>query len=233
VTTQWLFQCFAQWEKIDEAPFLIDVERDEHGQRDSLPGDNAVLSVSDDDEADEGASDLDDEEDFDNESPIEMTEEQWGTMNDEVDEWLNSDGDDDEDDEGFESDASRLSVQTNGTNGTNGTRQRRKRKREADSVEVSDAENDTDVSVNGLAGSKLEHRKKRARQRTSALNNATSALSDKSSGLPSPDTTGPEEEPVQKDLDGVGEEEDGEDDLAAAMLEELEKEDCEVNAVAV
>src|SRR5690349_16873692 len=52
VTTQWLFQCFAQWKKIEETPYLIEADRDEHGHRESLPFDDIpnVLSSSEEEE---------------------------------------------------------------------------------------------------------------------------------------------------------------------------------------
>ena len=244
VTTQWLFDCFARWEKVDEAAYTLDVERGGHSSRDALPFEDLpdVLSSSaSDDEGEDMGIGLDDE-DFapppppleENDSPIEMSDNQWSMINDELDEFLKSDGDEDE---GFQSDVSMNSAQSNGA--IPGTPSRRKRKRPTDSADASDAEveadgeTESDASVNGIAGSKLEHRKKRARNRTSALNNATSARSDKSSGLPSPDTTGPEEGHGEK-VAAVDEDEEEIDDraLEQALMDEFEREENEADSAA-
>jgi len=70
----------------------------------------------------------------------------------------------------------------------------------------------------------LQRRKKQAMERTTSLTNVTSA--DKSSGLPSPDTTGPEEDKEAGAEAVEGNETDDLDDAAleAEMMAELEKE---------
>ena len=231
VTTQWLFDCFAQWEKVDEALHAIEVERDPHSLRDALPFEVLPDGLSSDDEG--GAEDFSTDIDGDNysppsvdgdDSPIEMTDNQWSMINDELDEFLRSEGEEDED---SQSDTSMHSVHSNGT----GTAPAglKKRKRAAESADASETENDSDVSVGDRPSSKLEHRKKKARSRLSALNNSTTALSEKSSGLPSPDATGPEEESLKETAEVDDNEED--DGLEQAFLDELEREEGDALAV--
>lgn len=204
VTVDWLMECFSRWRRVSETPHLIEVERDHHGSQESLPfdelEDGVVLSESESTGEDWVATlpdDNDDEgEDYDEESELNLYEkdpirdEEWDAMNAEVDEFLEGL---DTEDEGNESDAST-----------------RKRKRDGtDSADGSDAEG-TDISVNG-DGSELQKRKRRALERTTGLANV--AVADQSSGLPSPDTTGPEEENQDDDVD---------DGFAAAFVAGLE-----------
>lgn len=221
VAVSWLMECFSRWRKVNETPHLIEVERDHHGSQESLPfdelEDDVALSESDSTGAEDGAAalpdDIDDEgEEYDEESDLNAYEkdpirdEEWDAMNAEVDEFLEGL---DTEDEGNESDASmhsNLSIRSKRSSSNT-----RKRKREGtDSADGTDGEA-TDASVNGN-GSELQKRKRRALERTTGLTNV--AVADKSSGLPSPDTTGPEEENHDDDVD---------DDFAAAFVAGLEE----------
>ncbi|KAK7512925.1 hypothetical protein IWZ03DRAFT_316462 [Phyllosticta citriasiana] len=229
VTTDWLKECCVKWTRMPESPHLIHVEPDERGLHGSHQGspldeleDSNILSSSEDsgtvdtelDELGEGDDLNTDEEELDG-------------MMDELAEFLgDSDTEEDtsepSDPEGFESDAS---VATKNGVGA------KKRKRRPESAENSGEESDSNATDDGVAGvgveSKLQRRKKRAFERVSSLTNVSTA--DHSSGLPSPDTTGPEEgvEGDEVDAGDAHEPDEDEDDdaLEAELLAEFEKDD--------
>ncbi|KAK7552563.1 hypothetical protein IWX49DRAFT_496043 [Phyllosticta citricarpa] len=252
VTTDWLKECCVKWTRMPESPHLIHVEPDERGLHGSHQGspldeleDSNILSSSEDsgtvdtelDELGEGDDLNTDEEELDGvmpsmemgDSDLVMDEKDRQEMMDELAEFLgDSDTEEDtsepSDPEGFESDAS---VATKNGVGA------KKRKRRPESAENSGEESDSNATDDGVAGvgveSKLQRRKKRAFERVSSLTNVSTA--DHSSGLPSPDTTGPEEgvEGDEVDAGDAHEPDEDEDDdaLEAELLAEFEKDDDE------
>ena len=204
VNADWMFQSCTQWERADEKPYLIAL--DDADRSGSPFEEDDSLNVSGDEDGAEPA-----------ESPIaiDMSDDQWKSMGDELDDFLNeSDGTED-----ASASESESGVSTNGTS-------KRKRKRETDSVDNSEDE-ESDTSVN--SASKLQRRKRRTMERVTSLNTVVNA--DKSSGLPSPETTGPEEEQGEDDgklFDAQGQgadldEVDYDDGFEAEMLAEFEK----------
>jgi RNA polymerase II subunit A-like phosphatase len=237
VTTDWLLECFSQWERVPEDPYLI--EMDPADQTDSGPledlEDGPLLSGEGEDNDDEILE-------IGDEVPIDMSDEKWQSLGDEFQDFMDgiSDTDEETNSSDTESVRSELSTQSTSshkpaaaitTTSTNTTNNKKKRKRTGTpSADASEAETDSDASVSSTAGgsSRLQRRKKRVLERVTSLTNVVSA--EKSSGLPSPETTGPEEdqaEEVEKngdvvgdDVEGEGEEDDG---LEAEMLAELQK----------
>jgi len=178
-----------------------------------------LLSAEDDDPAitgDEGNGGDEGDGEADEEVKLDMSDEKWQSLGEEFQDFMNEEGDSgDESETDSESVRSDLSAQN-----------KRKRKRSMDSAESSEAE-ESDGSTNSDTGTKLQKKKKRALERTTSLNNVVTA--DKSSGLPSPDTTGPDEGQGDED-NGNGFMEDIDDDsaaLEAELMAEFERESDE------
>lgn len=226
VTPDWLFECFAKWERVDESPYLIEIERETILSTDSLPHDQMPDALDFSDEEDPGTdAETPIPDDIPSDpivgppsnplgSPRLPTNDDWADIDRELEEFIASGSDMDsgtEDELGDESDASLTA-----------TPDSRKRKRNISSTNDSDGE-DSDASITAnsgttgnFSGSKLQRRKKQALDRNTSLSNVSLAATakDSSSGLPSPDATGPEEHEAD---DGF------EDDLEAAMLAEMER----------
>jgi RNA polymerase II subunit A-like phosphatase len=120
------------------------------------------------------------------ESPVtlEMTADSWASVDDELADFLNgTDTDDDQEESDSES------IRSDNSTASDAKQNKKKRKRSTNSTDVSEAE-DSDSSV--TSKSRLQLRKKRTLERITSLTNVLTA--DKSSGLPSPETTGPEED---------------------------------------
>jgi RNA polymerase II subunit A-like phosphatase len=227
VTTEWLLQCFSKWERAEEEPYVIPIDPAEHGAHGGSPtlspfGDldeGPLLSAEDEEDVLTG-----EEEEEELKSPVvDISEETWQSLGDEFQEFMDES---DEDDDGTGSDTdsvhSENSVQTTDSTTKRGMR---KRKRGTESTETSEAE-ESDSSVTSTTGSKLQRKKKRVLERVTSLTNVVSA--DKSSGLPSPDTTGPDEmEGHEENKAGGGgvEDDDGDADFEAELLAELEREE--------
>jgi RNA polymerase II subunit A-like phosphatase len=219
VTISWLLQCFTRWTHADEGPHLILVEREDHGPQDSLPFDDledGVILTPSEDGGDDAALPDGNEPLL---SPIGRNDVEWGSLDEEFENFFGDlDGDDTENDEtdresGGESDAS-----TQSTSSRKG-----KRKRSTKSV---DGTEDSDDTTNGQLGSELQKRKKRALERTTGLANVSSA--DNPSGLPSPDTTGPEEDAGEKQhANGDKTDDDLDDDFEREMMAEFERQSNE------
>jgi RNA polymerase II subunit A-like phosphatase len=224
----WLLDCFSKWEHVEEEPFRIDFGVD-HGPQDSLPFD----------EYDEGVTLTPSEDGVD---PVELPEDQdaeplspgfeskqmdWDKVDNEVDEFMGSDAESDIDfNSDSEAEASDASVSSN----KSGARKRKRAPSSVDGTETGEAEDATALSAENAAGatsssgSALQKRRKKASERTTGLANMT--VPEKSSGLPSPETTGPEENEA---IDGVDAgpngqdqaitQEDGGDDEDAEELE--------------
>ncbi|OCK82778.1 hypothetical protein K432DRAFT_348320 [Lepidopterella palustris CBS 459.81] len=229
VTTDWLLESFSMWERVDETPYIIEVDPAEQGPHGVSGGgspfedleDGPLLSAEDDDPTNTGDEDNegeDGEDDVEEELNLPgMSDEKWQSLGDEFQEFMDDSGDSGEesgsDSESTKSDASNQTSDTNRKN-------KKKRKRCSDSAETSEAD-DSDASVSSATGSKLQRKKKRVLERVSSLTNVVSA--DKSSGLPSPDTTGPDEEHGDEDDKGnsAAEDVDDEDEDDAALEAEL------------
>lgn len=245
VTVDWLKECFVKWQKASETPHIIHVEPDERGAHASQGSpfdeldEGTVLSSSEEDaaNADVELDDLVDEEmgsdeDLDEMMPtspldeknIRLDENDREELEKELAEFLDdsdTDGEGSDKSDGSESDASVRSE-------TSTKSAHKKRKRNAESAENSEASdsdsNMTDDGTVSVAGSKLQRRKKRALERVTSLTNVASV--EHSSGLPSPDTTGPEEgqgEEAGKAHEPNADEDD--DALEAELLAEFEKDD--------
>jgi RNA polymerase II subunit A-like phosphatase len=208
VNAEWMTQCCTQWRHVDESPYLIELDEADRGGSPFEGLEDDSINVTGDED---GAEPI--------ESPVQldMSADQWKSMGDELDDFLN-DSDGTEDASASDTD----SIQS--TNSTN-SNSKRKRKRETDSNGESDEE-ESDTSV--TSASKLQRRKRRTMERVTSLNTVVNA--DKSSGLPSPETTGPEEEQGEDDgktFDPQGQaadiDSDYDDGLEAEMMAEFEK----------
>jgi len=221
VTTEWLLQCFSKWERADEELYLIQVDPVEHGAHGGSPtlspfddlDEGPLLSAEDDEGVITG-----DESDDDLKSPVvDISEETWQSLGDEFQEFMDESDDDEGSGSETESVHSENSIQSSSTT----KKGKKKRKRGTESENGSEPD-DSDASANSSTGSKLQRKKKRVLERVTSLTNVVSA--DKSSGLPSPDTTGPDE--AQEENGHVGKEDEGTDsdaELEAELLAELEK----------
>ncbi|KAK0644826.1 RNA polymerase II subunit A C-terminal domain phosphatase [Lasiodiplodia hormozganensis] len=249
VTVDWLKECFVKWQRAPEGPHIIHVEPDERGPHASQGSpfdelDEGTVMSSSEEDAVNAETDLDelgeddtasDDDELDEMMPTSPVDEQNLRLDDtdreelekELAEFLDesdTDGEAGDKSDGFESDASvrsETSVKT----------LHKKRKRNAESTdnsETSDSDsNMTDDGTVSVAGSKLQRRKKRALERVTSLTNV--AIVEHSSGLPSPDTTGPEEGQGEEDASKLNQAEADEDDdaLEAELLAEFEKDDDE------
>ena len=192
---------------MDETPYLIELDPTDRGGSplDDVEDDEINVVGDEDDEAPA-------------ESPLElnMSDDKWASLGDEFQEFM------DESDEDLEGNISNSDSESNRSDSsvrtTDSKRNRRKRKRVSASTNVSEGE-ESDSSVSST--SRLQMRKKRTLERVTSLTNVVTA--DKSSGLPSPETTGPEEEQgdEEKDNDPAGlaaDDSDADDGLEAEML---------------
>jgi len=192
---------------VDETPYLIELDPTDRGGSplDDVEDDETNVVGDEDDEAPA-------------ESPLElnMSDDKWASLGDEFQEFM------DESDEDLEGNISNSDSESNRSDSsvrtTDSKRNRRKRKRVSASANVSEGE-ESDSSVSST--SRLQMRKKRTLERVTSLTNVVTA--DKSSGLPSPETTGPEEEQgdEEKNNDPAGlaaDDSDADDGLEAEML---------------
>ncbi|KAH7390699.1 RNA polymerase II subunit A C-terminal domain phosphatase [Pyrenochaeta sp. MPI-SDFR-AT-0127] len=184
VNPEWMFQCCTRWEHVDETPYLIEIDAAERGG--SPFGeleDESIHGTGDEEESAESPVTLD------------LTADNWADVDDELNDFLNetdTDGNSDSDSDSVRSENST----------TSDTKQNKKKRKRTKSTDVSEAE-ESDNSVTST--SRLQRRKKRTMERVTSLANVVTA--DKSSGLPSPETTGPEE--GQGDDDDKAPEENG------------------------
>ncbi|KAF2012069.1 hypothetical protein BU24DRAFT_269124 [Aaosphaeria arxii CBS 175.79] len=216
VNADWMFQCCSRWEHLDEEPYIIEVD----------PAEREGSPIDDFEDTDVGASA---EEDGAGETGEPLTLDiSWESMDDELQAFMDESDTEDNSNSDSESVRSDTSVQSE----TKRKGQKRKRAATA-SAEASDAD-DSDASVNST--SKLQRRKKRTLERVTSLTNVVTA--EKTSGLPSPETTGPEEEAIEGELEndpdpaGLAQEDsdpeaEDDDEFAAEMLAEFRKSDSE------
>lgn len=223
VNAEWMLQCCTRWEHVDEGPYLIEVERGS--------------PFEDDLDTDPGASD----DGLDEESPLDMQQETWDDIDEEFRQFMDEDESDDTDVNSADGSDSE-SVRSENSTKSDSRQIKRKRKRTS-SRDTSEAE-DSDAS--STSTSRLQRRKKRTIERVSSLTNVVSA--DKSSGLPSPETTGPEEDAndmkdtndtageLETDPDPAGlaaddsDPENDDDGLEAEMMAEFERSGSEDGA---
>ncbi|KAI4906396.1 hypothetical protein J4E90_010615 [Alternaria incomplexa] len=183
VNPEWMFQCCTRWEHVDETPYIIETDAAERGG-------SPIADLED--ESIDGTGD----EAADNASPVvEMSNDDWAQLDDELADFMNET---DTDGGGSESDSDSVRSDNSTASDTQQQAAKKKRKR-TNSTDVSETE-ESDSSVNSTT-SRLQRRKKRTMERVTSLTNVVTA--DKS-GLPSPETTGPEED--QGDIDGDDEE---------------------------
>ncbi|EON65543.1 hypothetical protein W97_04781 [Coniosporium apollinis CBS 100218] len=245
----WLDYALTHYERPEDEPYLLHIDPDDKpGKTSPLPDSEDGTFLSSDDE--NGATppigsedELSEDEDgmrsraSDDSEKVSVTAEDWNAMSKELDEFMAEAGDTD-DDEGtdtaddLDDDASATESHTDAEKPDSG-RKVKKRKRNLDSAESTDAE-DGDGAANGVPGSQLQRRKKRAMDRVSSLTtNVTSAATDENPlGLPGPAATGPEDDPPISDDDDAnlvppaGEDDADEDaELQAQMMAEFEKYD--------
>ncbi|KAF2661728.1 hypothetical protein K491DRAFT_646975 [Lophiostoma macrostomum CBS 122681] len=210
VNAEWMLQCCARWEHIDETPYTIEVDPAERGGSPFEELEDTDPGVTGDEDGADGVDEV----------PIDMSEAKWDDIDDEFQAFMDE-SDDSEDNASTDSESVRSEASTK----SDSKQIKRKRKRTTGSTDVSEAE-DSDASTTST--SRLQRRKKRTMERVSSLTNVVTA--DKSSGLPSPETTGPEEDTgeLEKDPDPAGlaaEDSDPEEDdgLEAEMLAEFER----------
>jgi RNA polymerase II subunit A-like phosphatase len=211
VNAEWMLQCCTRWEHVDETPYLIDIDPAERGGSPFEDLEDTDIGVTGDEDGVE-----------DEDLQLDMSADKWASLDDEFQDFMNE-SEESEDNSGSDSE----SIQSDVSVQTDKSQNKKKRKRKTTSGTESGSEaDDSDASVN--SSSRLQRRKKRTLDRVSSLTNVVSA--DKSSGLPSPETTGPEEEQgedeLAKDPEPAGlaaENSDEDDGLEAEMLAEFER----------
>lgn len=217
VNPEWMFQCCTRWEHVDETPYSIEIDPAERGGSPFGELEDESINATGDEEP-EGPA----------ESPVELelTADNWASVDDELAAFMDET---DTEDENNDSDSD--SVRSDNSTASDAKQNKKKRKRAATttSTDISEAE-ESDSSITSV--SKLQRRKRRTMERVTSLTNVVTA--DKSSGLPSPETTGPEEgqgddEEKAPEANGVAPDlqDDYDDGLEAAMLEGLEDSDDE------
>jgi RNA polymerase II subunit A-like phosphatase len=210
---------------VPESPHSINVEREEHESHDSLPfeelEEGSMLTPSEDEGADDAVLPSEVEEaDDEPKSPVLdiLGDVNWDDMEDEMKDFYDSEDETeaDDDDDGMESDASGRSGRS--SRSTSSRKLKRKRRTESVNGEYEEA---------GESTSALQKRRKMAAERTTGLANVETL--ENASGLPSPDTTGPEEDAGEKataqanGADREAEVSDEDDDFAQAMMAELDR----------
>lgn len=212
VNPEWMFQCCSRWEHVDETPYLIEVDPAERG---GSPFEDDSINASNDEEADDLA---------DSPVTLNLTADNWDSVDDELADFL--DGDDTDGEHASGSDSERSDDSTASTSSKN----RKKRKRtNGNTTDGSEAE-ESDSSV--MSTSRLQRRKKRTMERVTSLTSVVSA--EKSSGLPTPEATGTEAVPAGDEKKGLEEkgvapdlEEDYDDGLEAELLAGFDSDDGE------
>jgi RNA polymerase II subunit A-like phosphatase len=236
VNPEWMFQSCSRWERVDETPYLIEIDPAERG---TSPLEDDSLNASDEDDADDLADDP---------ITLNLTADSWNSVDDELAEFMQ--GDDDEDSEhpsesdGERSDSERSEGgrseggRSDDSTASTSSKGQKKRKRSSNSngstTDGSEAD-ESDTSVTNT--SRLQRRKKRTMERVTPLTTVLTA--EKSSGLPTPEATGPEATgpdalPVEKakagpEDNGVAPDlaEDGDAALEAELIAGFENSDDE------
>ena len=213
VNAEWMLQCCTQWQHVDETPYLIEIdaadrEGSPHGDSDGSDGEAT---------GEEGVT-----VQVDDLVQLDMSAEKWQSLEDEFQDFMNESDDSDDN-----SNSDTESVRSDTSAAMDSRSNKRKRKRKAAAAEESGAD-DSDASVGSTDSvSRTQRRKKRNVENSSSLTTVVTA--ERSSGLPSPETTGPEEDQAEEEGEEEGEnvvkptgldigEEDYDDGLEAEML---------------
>lgn len=185
VTPEWMFQCCARWEHVDETPYLIEIDPAERG---GTPLEDDSIDVSGEEEVDGSA-----------ESPVtvHLNPEDWNGVDDEFDAFMDGEDTDEEHPSGSDSERS-----DDSTTSTSSKTQKKRKRTNGNTTDGSEAE-ESDGSI--ASTSRLQRRKKRTMERVTSLTNVVSA--EKSSGLPTPEATGTEA--VKQGVEETGPEENG------------------------
>jgi RNA polymerase II subunit A C-terminal domain phosphatase len=225
VSMEWLLDCFSKWRKVDEQPYLLYFEGDEpsrHADDGHLSPledlDGNLLSAEDENDTTTGTTPL-----TTGEEPRAIADDEWKGINDELEAFLEEEDTDEARSNPGTDDSGTESGETDGEDGEENSNAGKPVKRGHDLVDPSSGE-ESDSSNSSRSGSKLQRRKRRAMQRVTSLTNVVNA-EQSASGLPSPETTGPEEdqEEAKRDrLAGRSSEALSEEDLEAEMLAELD-----------
>ena len=186
VNPEWMFQSCSRWERVDETPYLIEVDPAERG---TSPLEDDSLNASDEEDA----------QDLDTPVTLNLTADSWNSVDDELAEFMQ--GDDDEDSEHpSESDGERSDGERSdggrsddSTASTSSKGQNKRKRINGNTTDGSEAD-DSDTSVTST--SRLQRRKKRTMERVTPLTTVLTA--EKSSGLPTPEATGPEALPAEE-----------------------------------
>lgn len=208
VTIHWMTACCTRWEHVEEEPYYINVDDERNTP---VPAEEM--------EDDDSINGTDDDDDDDAKSPVsifDMPDNDWEALEKEIAELDDVSDAESESSRASDSESVNSANSTNSdSNGSKVARQKRKRDTESDAeLEAGDS----DSSVNST--SRLQKRKKRTMERVTSLTNVVNADKE-SSGLPSPETTGPEEDQGDEfDPQGGGRDlaEDNDQDLEDDML---------------
>lgn len=208
-----MFQCCSRWERVDETPYLIEVDRTDRGAS-PLDEDDSI-NASGEEEVDGLAE---------SEMAVSLTADNWDSMDNEFAEFMNSDDTDGE--HASESDSERSD---DSTASTSSQTQKKRKRTNGNTTDGSEAE-ESDSSVNST--SRLQRRKKRTMERVTSLTNVVTA--EKSSGLPTPEATGTEALPAEELKTGPEEngvapdlQQDNDDALEAELLAGFDSSDGE------
>ncbi|KAF1940756.1 hypothetical protein EJ02DRAFT_349481 [Clathrospora elynae] len=212
VNPSWMVDCCTRWEHMEETPYAIEIDAADRSGSPVGDLEDESISATGDEEADEQSELV----------TVGLTEEAWDAADDELEAFLNepdTDGNSDSDSDSVRSDNSTVLD----------SKQSKKKRKRTNSTDGSEAD-DSDSSVTST--SRLQRRKKRTMERVTSLANVITA--DKSSGLPSPETTGPEEGQGEDDekvpeANGVAPDlqEDYDDDLEAQLMAGFDDSDGE------
>ncbi|KAF1361901.1 hypothetical protein EJ07DRAFT_164372 [Lizonia empirigonia] len=213
VNPEWMFQCCSRWEHVDETPYLIEVDAAERG---GSPFEDDSMNASGDEEADDVA---------DSPVTLNLTADNWNSVDDEVAEFMDDDDTDGEQPSGSDSERS-----DDSTASTCSKKQKKRKRTNGNMTDGSEAE-ESDSSVTST--SRLQRRKKRTMERVTPLTNVVTA--EKSSGLPTPEATGTEAVGlVGEDKEGAEErgvapdvQDDYDDGLEAELLAGFDSDDGE------
>lgn len=170
VNPEWMFQCCSRWEHVDETPYIIEVDPAERG---TSPLEDDSINASGEEDADDLA---------DSPVTLNLTADNWTSVDDELAEFMN--GDDTDSEQPSESDSERSD---DGATATSSKNQKKRKRINGNTTDGSEAD-ESDTSV--ASTSRLQRRKKRTMERVTSLTNVVTA--DKSSGLPTPEATGTE-----------------------------------------
>lgn len=213
VNPEWMFQCCSRWEHVDETPYLIEVDAAERG---GSPFEDDSMDASGDEEADDLA---------DSPVTLNLTADNWNSVDDELAEFMDDDDTDGEQPSGSDSERS-----DDSTASTSSKKQTKRKRTNGNTTDGSEAE-ESDSSVTST--SRLQRRKKRTMERVTSLTNVVTA--EKSSGLPTPEATGTEAVAlVGEDKEGAEErgvaadvQDDYDDGLEAELLAGFDSDDGE------